>query len=1305
MKIKKILSSLLAATMLFGSVSANAVTVETDDMPKASGAAVETFPSRDAATVNSGPDALAIKNGVIFHAWSWSFNTITQHLDEIAAAGYTAIQTSPPSECYSVYNSNRLMGVNSDGTDGAWWWHYQPTKLAIGNYQLGTRNEYIQMCSAAEERGIKIIADIVANHTTSHYTRDEDGNEITAGQIDVDPEFIEAVGGYDQLYHEHGFDEVKNPTRTQSINYMDGGLPDINTENPRYQAYLIEYMNDLIACGCDGFRFDTAKIIGVDKQDGSSYDFWNAVTGQKTINNYQKTSESPVHNVTLGDTDYDGTVDVNASDLFYYGEIVNDRTYDSKYRNYIAVTDDTYSYWVREAVRNGSIPTSCTSSNGALNSQSVVWVESHDNYCGDSKYTANMLTEDNIKLNWAIITARNVGTPLFFNRPEGSDALNGNYWGTNIIGNKGNDQFKDPEIVAVNKFRTAMLGTNEYLYNLNSNKIMQIDRYSSSLNTYGSCIVNVGDAYTIKNAPTQLLTGTYIDAVTGNEFEVTSNGLSGSVPASSVTVLYKKNVYYDVILNAVTSTDTFTDSLTVTPTLKNGSSDDGTYQVVADDRVVESGSFTNGVDFTIGNDVSLNGITQKDVSLILSATNSGGKTVSRTYYYTKTSSNAAVEAADDTSTISNKTFIYFFDTMKGNKSSNNFYVTLSGTSGSHDGKMEYSDDLHCYFYAYDGTAGYTKARFTDNDKIKTAFTTINPGKLFALTGYSSGTWIELSKIKKHTVYYCNTNANWDNGGNRKPSAYIWNNIGGNLGEWPGVEMTSIGSLGSYSNVYSMNYYYPEISSKNKNFSNVIFNNKGSNQTYDMTLPSDYSNPNIYYTEKTGYSKERTGSSGTKYYWTFESNPVSMSGSKSVSVVFKYYDSQITSSTPTERNVTVTQSVTEADPESVIAGAFEQLNTSKPSNLYDQYYCYTSQLAYTSTLASTPALGRSSNNELYGAKLNPKYLTRATYSLSGLYGDSIRTLSASGAKWVTYKDGAASVDEANVKHDLSNVTQIEVYLLPLPKEYDFTLHYPTISGDLVSICSKDLYISENNYIQSVKAKYNQLADSSKEYAEDMAFDSSVYAFDGWYILEHPEETEATSQNTTGYLKVSSNKNYNYRHTADNIELYAVFRPISNDPVIGCTVTAGDVEVVADTSNSETTVKYRYNSILNTFGISSDSNQEITGAAVIYVNLGTDKEYSISKIQESLNVGASTTVNINNETSANCSCYCYYKSDGTLQLTNKNRAQFVLTLNESQISGNTWGDVLAFTAIQYGGEWIISDNCVRYQQGVPSVVMAN
>lgn len=56
-----------------------------------------------------------------------------------------------------------------------------------------------------------------------------------------------------------------------------------------------------------------------------------------------------------------------------------------------------------------------------------------------------MLTEDNIKLNWAIITARNVGTPLFFNRPEGSDALNGNYWGTNIIGNKGNDQFKDPK--------------------------------------------------------------------------------------------------------------------------------------------------------------------------------------------------------------------------------------------------------------------------------------------------------------------------------------------------------------------------------------------------------------------------------------------------------------------------------------------------------------------------------------------------------------------------------------------------------------------------------------------------------------------------------------------------------------------------------------------------------------------------------------------------------------------------------------------------------------------------------------------
>ena len=56
MKIKKILSSLLAATMLFGSVTANAVTVESKDVPERSGAAVESedTPKRSGAVIEQG---------------------------------------------------------------------------------------------------------------------------------------------------------------------------------------------------------------------------------------------------------------------------------------------------------------------------------------------------------------------------------------------------------------------------------------------------------------------------------------------------------------------------------------------------------------------------------------------------------------------------------------------------------------------------------------------------------------------------------------------------------------------------------------------------------------------------------------------------------------------------------------------------------------------------------------------------------------------------------------------------------------------------------------------------------------------------------------------------------------------------------------------------------------------------------------------------------------------------------------------------------------------------------------------------
>ena len=84
----------------------------------------------------------------------------------------------------------------------------------------------------------------------------------------------------------------------------------------------------------------------------------------------------------------------------------------------------------------------------------TTWVESHDTYCNANE--SAHLTDDQIRTAWVFLTARQNGTPLFFSRPAGS--TRDNYFGNNVLGARGNDEFKHPEVAAVNKFRHAMRG-------------------------------------------------------------------------------------------------------------------------------------------------------------------------------------------------------------------------------------------------------------------------------------------------------------------------------------------------------------------------------------------------------------------------------------------------------------------------------------------------------------------------------------------------------------------------------------------------------------------------------------------------------------------------------------------------------------------------------------------------------------------------------------------------------------------------------------------------------------------------------
>ncbi len=437
-------------------------------------------------------------DATILHAWCWSFNTIRENMKDIADAGYTYVQTSPANTCFVGENG----GMQIFG-DGKWYYHYQPIAWRIGNYQLGNRDEFKAMCDEAKKYGVKILVDVLPNHTAFDTTA-------------VLPEFIEAVGGRDNLYHANGFNEIKDYNdRYQCTTGAMGGLPDVNTENPDFQYYFMTYINDLIACGANGFRYDTAKHIGLpsDPLDAKSKqnDFWDVAMGRK-----------PIKGITLA----------NKDNLFIYGEVLQDKNVKEKeYAEYFGMCASNYGHSIRQIISNRK-----TSAKQVSNWEHTVspeklttWVESHDTYCNANESAS--LTDTQIRLGWAIITARQNGTPLFYSRPDGS--TRDNYWGNNRIGAKGNDEFKHPEVVAVNKFRKAMHGQLEKIKVSADGTIVEINRGNK-----GAVIVNLSQEPAQLSMKTTLADGTYKDRVYGNTFTVEKGIIKSSLQPETSYVIY-----------------------------------------------------------------------------------------------------------------------------------------------------------------------------------------------------------------------------------------------------------------------------------------------------------------------------------------------------------------------------------------------------------------------------------------------------------------------------------------------------------------------------------------------------------------------------------------------------------------------------------------------------------------------------------------------------------------------------------------------------------------------------------------------
>ena len=482
-----------------------------------------------------------IQDGVILHCFDWTLADIQEEIPNIAKAGFTAVQTSPVHE--------------RAGKGSVWYDVYRPYDFKIGN-GLGTEADLKALCAKAHEYGVKVIVDVVANHT--------DYSNVAQRLLDL--------GLYHQLGHGINWGDRFDVTHGEI------GMKDLDTNNPTVQAIIKQYIQDLKTCGVDGVRWDAIKHIGLPSE---------------------------------GDSFMQNVVD---QEMYNYGEILdntggNDKILFPEYQTYMSITDNGYGNGFANSFAGGSINESVGNFNqrNAKTEKLVYWGESHDTYANDGGESKNK-SQNVIDRAYAVVAGNNGATALYFSRPA-QKAKN-----DIRFGDKGSVHFKDAEVAQVNHMHNVCAG--EPNYYVKGNGVCAQVRKSGAIIVLGSgsnrdvTVANgAGDGKWLKS-------GTYKDMVGGGVFTVNASTISGHVGESGIAVIYNAGSIVlppEVVFNPADGTAFSDETLTVTATPLNAVSawiqvNDGAKQDFTADK-----QFTVGADVAYGKNVTITwGATDKE---------------------------------------------------------------------------------------------------------------------------------------------------------------------------------------------------------------------------------------------------------------------------------------------------------------------------------------------------------------------------------------------------------------------------------------------------------------------------------------------------------------------------------------------------------------------------------------------------------------------------------------------------------------------------------------------------------------------
>ena len=213
--------------------------------------------------------------------WRGDFKGLIDKLDYIKALGFTAVWITPVVKNASGYDYHGYHAINFKEVDS----RYQSDDCT-----------YQDLIDAVHERGMKIIQDVVFNHTGNFgeenllplFERDDSANlaEITECMI-PNEEYLPTASDYYSLLpgkqYDMRLDYMKNHLKldkkkendpdnlwhhfgdfnwddyTCQLAQIAGDCVDLNTENPKVYKYLVDAYSQYIKMGVDAFRVDTVR--------------------------------------------------------------------------------------------------------------------------------------------------------------------------------------------------------------------------------------------------------------------------------------------------------------------------------------------------------------------------------------------------------------------------------------------------------------------------------------------------------------------------------------------------------------------------------------------------------------------------------------------------------------------------------------------------------------------------------------------------------------------------------------------------------------------------------------------------------------------------------------------------------------------------------------------------------------------------------------------------------------------------------------------------------------------------------------